>query len=267
MTVLTNETTVERAARRRERGAFLRSRRERLSPAEVGLPATGRRRTTGLRREELAMLAGISATWYTYLEQGRDVRPSDQVLAALADTLKLNVTERAHLLALNGTTPVSEETGETLSPEAARIPALVEPNPAYITGRRFDVLAWNPAAEDLFPALLSASQPNLARWIFMEPTARDTLVEWPEVARSVLARLRGVAGRHPQDHRVPELVADLLAASAEARDWWPRYDLLTSRSGIKRVRHPRLGLRTLGHASFHLADDPDQTLVIYTDAP
>lgn len=213
------------------------------------------------------MLAGISATWYTYLEQGRDVKPSDQVLTALANTLKLDDTERAHLLQLNGTAPVAAETAETLPPEAARIPALVEPNPAYITGRRFDLLAWNTAAEDLLPTLVTTPRPNLARWVFTEPTARDVLVDWPEVARSVLARLRGVAGRHPQDHRIPRLVEELLAASADARAWWPRYDLQASRAGIKRVRHPRLGMRTLAHASFHLVEDPDQTLVIYTDAP
>ncbi|WP_143264418.1 helix-turn-helix domain-containing protein, partial [Amycolatopsis kentuckyensis] len=130
-----------------ELGAFLRSRRERLAPADAGLPATGRRRTPGLRREELALLAGISATWLTYLEQGRDVRPSGQVLDALARALRLTGDEREHLhrLAGGGATP-GESGGEEAAPEVAGVPALLGANPAYVTGICYDVLALNDAA-------------------------------------------------------------------------------------------------------------------------
>lgn len=205
-------------AQRRELGAFLRARRERLTPGQVGLPQTGRRRTPGLRREELAVLAGISATWYTYLEQGRDIRTSDQVLDALASALRLDGPERAHLFRLAGHGPARSEEREPLSAEAAAVPLLLQPNPAYIIGGTYDVLSHNRAAEELFPGLLTTGgRPNFARWVFLEPAARDTLVDWEEEARGLLARLRTLAGRHPDDPRHRRLAEELSAGSAEAR--------------------------------------------------
>ncbi|GHF38801.1 transcriptional regulator [Amycolatopsis bartoniae] len=243
---------------RRELGAFLRSRRARITPADAGLPRTGRRRTPGLRREELALLAGISATWYTYLEQGRDVRPSDQVLGALARALRLSDPERDHLFRLaNG-----ERTPQEPAPgQAAAVPLLLQPNPAYLTGPRYDVLGWNPAAAELFPGIDAA--PNLARWVFTSPFARDVLTDWELVARGLLARLRAAAGRHPGDPLFAALVRELRAASPEADAWWPRYDIQAAQAGTKRVRHPRLGPLTLAHSAFHPAGQPEHTLVVY----
>ncbi|KAA9158755.1 helix-turn-helix domain-containing protein [Amycolatopsis acidicola] len=251
------------AMRRRELGAFLRSRRARLTPADVGLPGTGRRRTPGLRREELALLAGISATWYTYLEQGRDIRPSGQVLGSLATALRLSESEREHLLAL-ASDSATELAPEWLPAQVAAIPGLVQPNPSYITGASYDVLARNDAADELFPGLDGPGVPNVARWMFTDDRARHILVDWEREAQSLLARLRVAAGRHPGDPRFTRLVEELHTESAQVRAWWPRYDIQTTRGGTKRLRHPTRGRITLTHTAFHLADAPEQTLVIYT---
>jgi transcriptional regulator with XRE-family HTH domain len=257
-----------RVLRRRELGTFLRSRRERVSPAEAGLPTTGRRRTPGLRREEIALLAGISATWYTYLEQGRDVRPSGQVLEALATALRLSEHERDHLFHLAGDTPAEQvDEPEPLAPGVAGVPALVEPNPAYVTGARYDVLCHNAAAAELLTGIDTSPEPNLARWVFTEPAARRVLVDWEQEAQNLLARLRAAAGRHPDHPRFARLVDELHAESPEVRAWWPRYDIQISRAGTKRLRHPRLGVITLAHSAFHVAERPEQTLVIYSGLP
>ncbi|WIV55896.1 helix-turn-helix transcriptional regulator [Amycolatopsis nalaikhensis] len=245
-----------------ELGTFLRSRRERLTPADAGLPVTGRRRTPGLRREELALLAGISATWLTYLEQGRAVRPSDQVLDALARALRLSGAEREHLRRLAGgaETPDSD-VPEEVAPEVAGVPALLGDNPAYVTGICYDVLAHNAAAEELFQGMAPGG--NVVRWMFTEPAAREVLVDWEREARTILARLRAIAGRNPEHPRVTRLVAELTEASSEVRAWWPRYEIRFSQAGHKRLRHPRLGVVTVPHASFHVAERPEQTLVVY----
>ncbi|MDH6217278.1 helix-turn-helix transcriptional regulator [Streptomyces pseudovenezuelae] len=278
--------------RRRQLGAFLRSRRERLTPDEVGLPLTGRRRTPGLRREELALLAGMSATWYTYLEQGRDVRASEQVLTALATALRLNDHERTHLLQLAGHgRPLPEpEERESLTPEVAAVPLLLQPHPAYVIAGNYDVLSHNRAAEELFPGLIAgvgvgegegegsgtgtgvgdtegADPPaNFVRWVFLEPTARHILVDWEPEARGLLARLRTLTARHPDDPRYTRLIEDLKQGSAEVRTWWPQYEVQARRSGRKRLRHPRRGAVEYAYTAFHLAEQPEQTLVIYFDS-
>lgn len=255
------------SAGRRELGVFLRARRERVAPGDVGLPGSLRRRTPGLRREELAMLAGISATWYTYLEQGRDVRPSEQVLTAIARALRLGDAEHAHLLSLAGdATP--PPLLEVVAPEVAAVPGLVDPAPSYVTGATTDVLALNRAAAELFlglsgTAAAAAERPNLARWVFLDPAAREVLVDWADVAQSVLARLRANAGRAPRDARFTDLVDELCDGSADARAWWPRYDIASNRSGTKQVRHPARGRLSLSYASFTVAQAPEQVLVVY----
>lgn len=250
-----------------ELGAFLRSRRERTDPAQTGLPITGRRRTPGLRREEVALLAGISATWLTYLEQGRDVRPSAQVLGALARALHLTSAEQEHMYRLAAEGAAAEQSVtdpdvlERAAPEVADVPALLGDNPAYVTGLCYDVLALNDAAAELFRDMKPDG--NLVLWMFTEPAAREVLVDWEPEARHILARLRAIAGRHPGHPRITRLVAELTEASPEVRQWWPRYDIQFSRSGHKRVRHPRLGLITVTHAAFHVAERPEQTLVVF----
>ena len=252
--------------RRRELGAFLRAKRERTAPSDVGLPGSARRRTPGLRREELASLAAISTTWYTFLEQGRDVQPSRQVLMAIADALRLEEPERAHLVAIAAHDGPPLEDFEYLAPEVADVPTLVNPNPAYVTGSSYDLLAWNDAAAELFGGAADTHSPNLARWIFTDPNARDVLPDWSDVAQGVLARLRANAGKHPGSPRFHLLELELRSHSPEADAWWPRYDIATSHAGAKRVRDRTGAVRSLTFASFHVADQPEQILIIYKPA-
>ncbi|WP_037838204.1 helix-turn-helix transcriptional regulator [Streptomyces sp. NRRL S-337] len=256
----------QQAQLRRQLGTFLRTRRERLTPDEVGLPRTGRRRTPGLRREELALLAGISATWYTYLEQGRKIRASEQVLNALASALRLDRHERDHLFQLAGHTPEPEaEQPEPLPAEAAAVPLLLQPHPAYVIAGNYDVLSHNQAAAQLFPHLTTEANrpPNLVRWVFLEPAAREVLVDWEPEARALLARLRTLSTRHPDDPRYTHLIDELHTRSPEARTWWPHYELQPRHSGHKRLRHPTRGTVTYRYTAFHLAEQPEHTLVIY----
>lgn len=248
----------------RELGAFLRSRRERVTPAEAGLPTTTRRRTPGLRREELAVLAGISATWYTYLEQGRDVQASHQVLSALSAALKLDRSEKDHLFRLAGQRLDDPVAPDPLPAEVAAVPELLQPNPAYIVDATYDVLSHNAAAADLFPNL-SEPDPNFARWVFTDPRSRHVVIDWEPEARSLLARLRALYARHPGEPRFTRLIDDLHEAAQEVRSWWPHYEVQPRHGGRKRLRHHRTGVTDYAYTAFHLAEQPDHTLVVYAD--
>lgn len=255
------------AVRAHALGDLLRSRRERLQPADVGLPAGARRRTRGLRREEVALLAAISPTYYAFLEQGRDVRPSRGVLDALAGALRLGAAERAHLHELvHGAPPAdATDTGETLAAAVADLVHRLDPQPTYVTGCRFDVLAANRAARALWtdwPALPPAAR-NMLWWTFTDPGARTTFVEWEREAIALLARYRSAADRHPDDPSFRELTERLHAASPEVRAWWPRHDIAALGSGTKRLRHPVLGELELRHVVLQVADDPEQKLVTF----
>ena len=256
-------------------GQLLRSRRERLAPAEVGLPAGGRRRTAGLRREEVAMLANLSTTYYTFLEQGRPVRPSAQVLDALAAALRMSAAERRYLqvLAYGPGDAASAGTEVTAPPErvAEGVDGLVqrlEPFPTYVKGRRWDVLAANPAARELFTdwAGLPAGERNLVRWMFTTDRAREVYLDWETEARAMLGRFRLAAARHPDDPDFKALIAGLHRDSQPVRDWWPRHDVTTMGSGSKKLLHPRLGPVLYTHVVLQVADSPDQTLVTYSQA-
>ncbi|MBB2744144.1 UNVERIFIED_ORG: transcriptional regulator with XRE-family HTH domain [Microbispora rosea subsp. rosea] len=257
-------------ARLRELGDFLRSRRNRLRPADVGLPSGARRRTPGLRREEVATLAAISPTYLAFLEQGRDVRPSRQVLDALAGALRLGTAERAHLheLVHRAAPPVVAPGGETLPPAVAALVDRLDPCPAYVTGRRWDVLAANRAARALWTdwLLLAPDARNMLWWMFTDPAARTVFVEWEQEASAQLARYRSAAARHPGDPGFAELTARLKAASPEVRAWWPRHDIAPLSSGTKRLRHPLLGELELRHVVLLTADDVEQKLVAFLAA-
>ncbi len=257
-------STTDQATAARALGDLLRSRRERLQPVDVGLPTGTRRRTRGLRREEVALLAAISPTYYAFLEQGRDVRPSRQVLDALAAALRLGPAERAHLHELvHGVPP--PEAAEALAPAVAALVDRLDPSPTYVTGRRFDVLAANRAARALWtdwPAL-ELEERNMLWFMFTDPAARTTFVEWEREATALLARYRSAADRHPDDRSFRELTERLHAASAEVRAWWPRHDIAPLSSGTKRLRHQVLGELELTHVVLLVADDPDQKLVTF----
>jgi transcriptional regulator with XRE-family HTH domain len=262
-------------------GQLLRSRRERLAPADVGLPAGlaagRRRRTAGLRREEVALLASMSATYYTFLEQGRPVRPSAQVLDALASALRMSAAERRYLHVLaygpgSSSEPASSASAasappERLDPGVADLVQRLEPFPTLVKGRRWDVLAANPAARELFGDW-SAGPPgerNLVRWMFTTDQAREVYLEWEPEARAMLGRFRLSAARYPDDPDVRALIAELQRDSEHIRDWWPRHDVAAiGGSGSKKLRHPRLGPADYSHVVLQVADNPDHTLVTYS---
>lgn len=244
--------------RRGELAGLLRSRRERLQPADVGLPGGERRRARGLRREEVALLAHLSPTYYTFLEQGRDVHPSRQVLDALARALCFDETERAllHSLALPASTPL----GGGVEVAADGVEELVlrqDPFPAYVTGRCWDVLAMNRAARALFPG------DNLLLFMFLDPRARVVYREWEREASAQLARFRASPSSAAKD----AFATRLLDASAEARTWWARHDVRPLGGGSKLLYHPAIGEVRLRHVVLTVADAPEQKLVTFHGDP
>lgn len=250
-------------------GQLLRSRRERLVPADVGLPGGRRRRTAGLRREEVALLANLSATYYTFLEQGRPVRPSEQVLDALAAALRMSAAERRYLHVLAyGPDGTGQAPPERIDPGVADLVQRLEPDPTIVKGRRWDVLASNPAARELFTdwEALPVDERNLVRWMFTADRARVVYLEWESEARAMLGRFRLAAARYPDDPDFRALIADLRRDSEHVRDWWPRHDVTGIGSGSKKLRHPRLGPVDYCHVVLQVADHPDQTLVTYSPA-
>lgn len=263
----TTAGALERGLARAELAAFLRSRRERLRPEQVGLPPTGRRRTPGLRREELAALAGMSATWYAFLEQGRDVRASEQVLGSLSRALGLSEAERGYLFALGGDPPDTTVHRPPAGGLSAVVAAL-DPHPAYVTDAVLDLVAVNDAALEMFTGRDGAADPpaNLAGWMFADPVAQQVIVDWEQVARGLLARLRCAAGHHRGDPRFADLVAELRATSDQADAWWQHHDVAAPRAGTKRLRHPLVGTLRMAHTALAVADQPGQTLVVYTPA-
>lgn len=252
-----------------EAADLLRSRRARLRPEDVGLPAGGRRRTPGLRREEVALLAGISPTYYTFLEQGRDLSPSAQVLDALARALRLDPAERAHLYELvHGPAPAPASPLDAAPAELVDLVDRLDPHPTYVTGRSWEVLAANRACRLLWadwPAL-PARDRNVLLWTFLDPRARTVLVEWEQEAAAQLARFRAAAARDPGDPRLAAVADRLRAGSAEARAWWARHDVAPLSSGTKVVAHPALGPITFSHLVLQLADDPGLKLVTFRAA-
>jgi transcriptional regulator with XRE-family HTH domain len=210
---------------RREAGAFLRSRRERLRPDDVGVEPTQRRRVPGLRREELARLAGVSVEYYIRLEQGRAGRPSESVLLALAAALRLDEAELTHLRNLcrppAGSPRRSAGHAERSRPALRRMLEAVA-TPALVFGRRTDVLAWNRGAATLLAdfAAMPASERNLARLVFLDDGFRALMADWDRVARETVGILRMAAGRHPDDPRLAALVGELLVKSEDFGRWW-----------------------------------------------
>lgn len=229
---------------RDELGAFLRARRDALTPAEVGLPPGRGRRTPGLRREEVALLAGVSVTWYTWLEQGRRINASTDVLEALARALRLDDTERRHVLTLAERTPA--DTAETVdaAPDAlVRLIASMEPAPAYVLGPCWEFLAWNTAQDRLYPTIASlpGEHRNLLWVIFADPDTRNLVDDWDGQARRILAEFRaGTVGLRGQPGW-QALIDDLSTRSSEFADWWQHVDVAGFQTRLRRYHHPRAG--------------------------
>lgn len=255
-------------AKAHELGAFLRSRRTLLAPGDVGLPTLGVRRTSGLRREELARLAGVSAGYYVRLEQGRAPYPSPGVLGALARALRLTPEEHAHLFALAGRLrPEPEPT--TAAPAARRmLELLAPPTAAYVISRHSDVLLWNPTAAALFGHLVNGPRrPNNVRYVFTDPAAKDLFLAWPEIAADSVAHLRAATGQHPDDADLAALVAELSGASAEFRELWSCRELRHKADGRKELHHPLAGRLTLDYAVLAAPTASGQRLVAYSATP
>ncbi|MDR3489537.1 MAG: helix-turn-helix transcriptional regulator [Bradyrhizobium sp.] len=263
-----SDTQIPIEARRREFGAFLRTRREKLTPASVGLAEGFRRRTPGLRREEVALLAGVGTTWYTWLEQGRDVRPSAEVLSALADALKLDPAERRHLFVLNDRPPPETRPAgpERVEEPLQRMLASLTGQPAYVLGRRWDVLAWNRAAQVLFGdyGKLRGDERNIMHLVFANAAHRRLLVDWDELAPTSLAMFRSDSARYAGDPEFERLIATLMRSSREFREWWPKHEVLRRLSSQKRIQHQTGGRMVFEYTSFAVTDHPDMKLVVYT---
>jgi transcriptional regulator with XRE-family HTH domain len=232
------------SSQRGELAAFLRARRNALTPAEVGLPAGRSRRTPGLRREEIAMLAGVSVTWYTWLEQGRRINVSTDVLEALARALRLDDAERQHLLTLAVRAPAAHADDVADVPDAlVRLITSMEPAPAYVLGPRWEFLAWNRPQARLYPVIerLDDVERNLLWAMFAEPSVRPLLDDWPAQARRILAEFRAGTAALRDDPQVATLVDRLRAASPEFADWWPQLDVAQFQTRLRRYHHPRAG--------------------------
>jgi transcriptional regulator with XRE-family HTH domain len=248
-------------------GEFLRSRRARIQPCDVGLPEYGRRRVPGLRREELAQLAGVSVDYYVRLEQGRSPSVSDAVLDAIARALRLDATESAHLrnLARPGRPARVPERPQRVRPGLLRMLEMMRDIPAFILGRRMDVLAWNPLA-DAVTGFSGLDRPNAARHAFLYPAGRALYPEWEAVAAETVAYLRLHAGRYPDDTRMADLVEELSAGSEAFRRLWAGQDVVEKTHGPKLIHHPQVGELEFRFETFAPPGDEDQLLVAYTVA-
>ncbi len=256
------------ATTRAELSGFLKTRRARISPATVGLPNGRRRRTPGLRREEVADLAGVGLTWYTWLEQGRDIRVSPQVLGAVARALQLEPAERAHLFRLAGHAPPSAEPATaSISQRLRRVLEAWDPFPAHIAGRRRDLLAWNRASEVINRwSRLPEDKRNLLWFMFLVPSTRQLLLDWDKEAPLSVAALRAEAGRDLGEPDYQELITELLEGSPEFATIWTRQDVRGRQEGLKRFKHPELGRLDLEFTSFQVAEQPSLRLYLYAPA-
>ena len=243
-------------------GEFLRSRRALVDPARAGLPLSRNRRVRGLRREEVAALSGMSADYYVRLEQGRERRPSGQVLDALAAVLHLDEDARGHLWRLAGHGPRLELGPEAVSPVLQELMDSWRDSPAMVLGRAFDVLATNPLAEALFCGFEHSR--NLTEDTFLGSVPRSLYADWDVVAASTVAGLRLAAGLAPDDARVKEVVDGLLEVSPEFAEMWERNDVMGQRMEKKRFNHPVAGAITLNIQAFDVRAAPGQELVVYT---
>jgi transcriptional regulator with XRE-family HTH domain len=255
--------------RRAELGEFLRARRARLSPGDFGMPEGSRRRTPGLRREEVALLAGVGVTWYTWLEQGRQINASMQVLDAVARTLRLDRAEREHLYRLAEATPLRTHcTRRAVSDAIREIVHSLNPLPASLINSRFDVLLTNDASEELFWDwhTMPCIHKNTLWCSVTEPSARDKFPDYDGQVRYVVARLRSAYGGHIGDPDWEEDIRRLACLSAEFAELWARHEVAAPEPRLLRYAHPRAGLLRLAVSELHLPDMPDVRIVVYTPA-
>jgi transcriptional regulator with XRE-family HTH domain len=251
-----------------ELGQFLRNRRERIAPSDVGLPSATRRRTPGLRREEVAQLAGVGVTWYTWLEQGRTVNPSVQVLDAIARTLRFDRAEREHLYRLAGVPTVADASAECLEPEVQVILDELVPVPAVVYNGRYDALAWNAAYASLFPGMTGPDSERNALWqMFTTPDCCAGVLNRAAELRSMVATFRSAYGRHLREPAWIAFVDRLSAASPEFAAMWAMHDVAEPLRRTKGFHHRHLGRDVyVTTTSLALSAMPETRMVVYTPA-
>jgi transcriptional regulator with XRE-family HTH domain len=255
--------------RRRELGAFLRNRRERVQPEDAGLRSSRRRRTPGLRREEVAQLAGVGVTWYTWLEQGREINPSAQVLDAIARTLQFDSHEHSHLFTLAGiaTTTVAAQCIE-LCPTVQPLLGQLEPFPACVLNDRLDLLAYNRVYASFFEDLdaIPVEDRNILWLTFTDAAWRRPIVDWDESVGNLVAEYRAAMARHLDEPAWKLLVARLHRASPEFRAFWERHDVQSVVSRRKRALHPTAGLLSVEYTNLWLGERHGTRIVAFTPA-
>ena len=253
------------ARSRNDLSDFLKSRRARLSPDDVGLPNGARRRAAGLRREEVASLAGVGLTWYTWFEQGRDIRVSPDFLENVSRALRLSPAERQHLYALIGREPAVTRVGpRPVSPALQRMLDGFAHYPAFIRNARWDAIAWNAPAERLFDfSARPVVERNLLRMCFLDPEFRERLPYWPSDAESCVAKFRSNYGKYRGDPAMDALVQEMIERSEEFRALWRRHDVMSSGEGIKTIMVEDRGAVRFEHTSLAVNGEPDLNLVVY----
>jgi transcriptional regulator with XRE-family HTH domain len=255
---------------------FLSTRRAKVSPEQAGLPVYGgdRRRVAGLRREEVALLAGISSEYYTRLERGNATGVSESVIDGIAHALQLDEAERAHLLDLLRTAgstrpPRRRPAPQRVRPTVQRVLDSMRGTPAFVLNGRLDVLAANTLGRALYSPVYAdpLRPPNNARFVFLDPHASDFFREWDKVANDTVALLRAEVGRDPYDRRLSDMIGELSTRSDEFRVRWAAHNVRIHTTGVKLLHHPVVGDVDLPFESFPLAADPSQSLLTYTAEP
>jgi transcriptional regulator with XRE-family HTH domain len=255
---------------------FLVSRRARITPEQAGLPAYGgNRRVAGLRREEVALLAGVSIDYYVRLERGRAAGASDSVLEGIARALHLDEAERAYLFDLaRAAAPAAPRAprrpaSQQVRPSVRRILDSMTATPAYVRNARLDILAANGLGAALMsPVITSPAQPaNNARFLFLDPAAPEFFTDWERQAQDVVAMLRTEAGRSPHDKALSNLIGELSTRSENFRTWWAAHNVRFHRTGVKRFHHPAVGDLTLTYEALDLAADAGLRISAYTAEP
>ncbi|WP_285319754.1 helix-turn-helix transcriptional regulator [Pseudarthrobacter sp. lyk4-40-TYG-27] len=257
--------------RRKELGLFLRARRDQALRADYGLPPIGRARDRGLRREEVAFLSGVSVTWYTWLEQGRDISPSRQVLEAVSRALHLSATGVGYVLSLGGYAAAAPAgpAADSAPPHIQRLLDALDPNPSFALFPDWGVAGWNTAYAALFPniATVAPADRNLLWLVFTDPYVRNLLPDWETTSKRFLAEFRAEAGQRLGDPDIQYQVERLKEASPEFRQGWDLYDILGFESRERLFHHPAVGVLQLEHHQVSPSDRPDLHIVVYTPAP
>jgi transcriptional regulator with XRE-family HTH domain len=252
---------------RREFGSFLSTRRARLRPAEFGLP-DGPRRTPGLRREEMAVLAGVSVSWYTWLEQGREIQPSSDALRRISKVLKLDQIESAHLFALSSREAPAVATGGRLSDGLELLVRAIHV-PAYVRNTRLDILAWNDPIADLFVdyGLLQPHERNTLRLLFLYPPYRTQILDWEQMTRGMISAFRAARAQAQDKAPFDSLITELTELSPEFRAWWPDTNVKGFDEGAKRMRLPSGEITAFTYVALTPVGRPDLSLVTYIPTP